>query len=66
MEEKRAENVRDEARIVRLRRDVEAYRRRPQTRAEVAMARSVATAGLEDDTDWAALYALPADAPQKA
>jgi hypothetical protein len=42
----------------RLRRDVEAYRRIPQTADERAMAEQAAdTRGLDDDVDWEALYA---------
>jgi hypothetical protein len=41
----------------RLRRDVEAYRRVPQTADERALAGEGANIGLEDDVDWEALYA---------
>ncbi len=41
----------------RLRADIEAYRRTPLTRDEVAMASSGDTGGIGDDTDWDALYA---------
>jgi len=44
-------------RAERLRRDVEAYRRFPQTVEEPALAEHAASAGLEDDVDWEALYA---------
>ena len=44
-------------RAERLRRDVEAYRRFPQTVEERALAEHAAGAGLEDDVDWEALYA---------
>lgn len=40
-----------------LRRDVEAYRRLPQTTEERALANFAAPSGLVDDVDWAALYA---------
>lgn len=40
-----------------LRRDVEAYRRLPQTAQEQALANLAASSGLADDIDWAALYA---------
>lgn len=43
-------------RTERLRRDVAAYRRVPQTEAEVALA-LLAAARLDDDTDWEAIYA---------
>lgn len=39
-----------------LRRDVEAYRRVPQTVEEHALASHAATAGLIDDVDWVTLY----------
>jgi hypothetical protein len=45
----------------RLRHDVEAYRRMPQTSEELALATQSATEGLSDDVDWATLYA---DSPQ--
>jgi hypothetical protein len=41
----------------RLRRDVEAYRRTPQTPTEGALADLADPAGLQDDVDWEALYA---------
>ena len=41
----------------RLRRDMEAYRRLPQTSDERALANHAATDGLSDDIDWSALYA---------
>jgi hypothetical protein len=41
----------------RLARDVAAYRAHPQTAAEVAMASLGDVEGLEDDTDWEAVYA---------
>lgn len=41
----------------RMRRDVEAYRRVPQTAEERAFADVAETAVLADDIDWAALYA---------
>jgi hypothetical protein len=41
----------------RLRNDIEAYRRLPQTSEEQALAKHAATLGLSDDVDWAALYA---------
>jgi hypothetical protein len=44
-------------RAERLRRDVEAYRRVPQTAEEGAFADEADTAGLHDDVDWEALYA---------
>jgi hypothetical protein len=40
----------------RLRRDVEAYRRRPPTDAEMALPLLADASGLEDATDWEALY----------
>lgn len=43
-------------RTERLVRDVEAYRAHPQTPAEIALASFGATGGLDDDTDWEALY----------
>lgn len=43
-------------RTERLRRDVAAYRRVPQTEAEVELA-LLAAARLDDDTDWEAIYA---------
>jgi hypothetical protein len=46
----------DEVRA-RLRRDVEAYRRTPQTPAESALADLADLAGLQDDEDWESLYA---------
>ncbi len=44
-------------RAERLRRDIAAYRRVPPTEDEVELALLAATAGLDDDTDWEALYA---------
>lgn len=45
-------------RAERLRRDIAAYAERPVTEEEVALSRiSSLGAGLEDDTDWEALYA---------
>jgi hypothetical protein len=44
-------------RAERLRRDVEAYRRTPQTREERALAGLAEDRGLDDDVDWEALYA---------
>ena len=44
-------------RAERLRRDVEAYRRFPHTVEKPALAEHAASAGLEDDVDWEALYA---------
>ncbi|HLG74371.1 MAG TPA: type II toxin-antitoxin system VapB family antitoxin [Chloroflexota bacterium] len=38
-------------------RDVEAYRRYPQTEEELAIARLGDYGDLDDDTDWEALYA---------
>jgi hypothetical protein len=43
-------------RAERLRRDIAAYRRVPATEEEVAIASLAATADLDDDTDWEALY----------
>ena len=43
-------------RAERLRLDIAAYRRVPPTEDEVALA-SLAASGLEDDTDWEAIYA---------
>jgi hypothetical protein len=43
-------------RAERLAQDVEAYRKHPQTADEVALASFGAQGGLEDDTDWEALY----------
>ena len=40
----------------RLRQDIAAYQRVPPTDAEVQLALLAATAALEDDTDWEALY----------
>ena len=40
----------------RLRRDIAAYRRVPPTAAEMALADLADTTGLDDDTDWEALY----------
>jgi hypothetical protein len=40
----------------RLRRDIVAYRRVPQTSEEDALAAHAAAEGLADDVDWAALY----------
>jgi hypothetical protein len=42
----------------RLRQDVAAYRRLPPTEAELHLAEAVDTAGLDDDTDWEALYSV--------
>lgn len=42
--------------VERLRRDMAAYQRIPQTRAEVALA-DCALMELDDETDWEALYA---------
>ena len=44
-------------RAERLRRDLAAYRRVPPTDAELELALLAQTAALDDDTDWAALYA---------
>jgi hypothetical protein len=44
-------------RTERQRRDVEAYRRIPQTAAERALTDRAETFGLEDEVDWEALYA---------
>ena len=44
-------------RAERLRRDVEAYRRVPQTGEERALADQADDRGLDDDVDWEALYA---------
>jgi hypothetical protein len=44
-------------RAERLRRDIAAYRRLPPTDAEVALAVMAETSGLDDETDWEALYA---------
>jgi hypothetical protein len=41
----------------RLRADIAAYQRTPPTRGEVALASLGDTGGLDDDTDWDALYA---------
>jgi hypothetical protein len=41
----------------RLRRDVQAYRRTPQSAQENALADLAYTAALSDDLDWEALYA---------
>jgi hypothetical protein len=40
----------------RLRRDIAAYRRTPPTDEEVELASLAATAELDHDTDWEALY----------
>lgn len=40
----------------RLRRDIAAYRRMPTTEGEMALADFADTSGLDDDTDWEALY----------
>ena len=40
-----------------LRRDVEAYRRVPQTEEDEAWASIAETSSLADDTDWESLYA---------
>ena len=45
------------ANAYRLRRDVEAYRRQPQTEEELAFTSVEPAAELQDDTDWDALYA---------
>lgn len=47
--------IRDE----RLRRDIEAYRSVPATAAERALAEVAEAPGLDDATDWEALYAAP-------
>ncbi|MGH9063037.1 MAG: hypothetical protein ACRDZQ_09465 [Acidimicrobiales bacterium] len=44
-------------RAERLQADITAYRRVPPTRAEVDLATLAGTGGLDDDTDWDALYA---------
>ncbi len=44
-------------RAERLRRDLAAYRGVPPTDAELELALLAQTAALDDDTDWAALYA---------
>jgi hypothetical protein len=44
-------------RAERLRRDVEAYRRSPQSLEERALGDQTETTGLDDDVDWEALYA---------
>jgi hypothetical protein len=44
-------------RTERLRRDVEAYRRRPPTVEEADLASLPEPTALDDDTDWEALYA---------
>jgi hypothetical protein len=41
----------------RLRQDVEAYQRLPQTSDELALASQAASDGLNDDVDWVELYA---------
>jgi hypothetical protein len=41
----------------RLRHDVEAYRRLPQTAEELALTNQGASAVLSDEVDWALLYA---------
>jgi hypothetical protein len=41
----------------RLRQDIEAYRRMPQTSEELALADQSANGALGDDVDWASLYA---------
>jgi len=43
-------------RAERLRRDIAAYRRVPATDEEVELALLAATTGLDDETDWEALY----------
>lgn len=43
-------------RAERLAGDVEAYRAHPQTASEIALASFGDTSGLDDDTDWEALY----------
>ena len=40
----------------RLRRDIAAYRRVPPTGSEDRIAQLAATNGLDDETDWEALY----------
>jgi len=40
----------------RLRRDIAAYRRMPPSGEELGLATLGSTEGLEDDTDWEALY----------
>ena len=40
----------------RLRRDIDAYRRLPPTDTDLLIALQSDTAGLDDDTDWEALY----------
>jgi hypothetical protein len=41
----------------RLRQDVEAYRRLPQSSDELGLTDEAARIALEDDVDWASLYA---------
>ncbi|MDE3077926.1 MAG: hypothetical protein KGJ86_21085 [Chloroflexota bacterium] len=43
-------------RTERLRQDIAAYRRVPPTDAELDLALLADTTGLDDDTDWDALY----------
>ncbi len=43
-------------RTERLRADIAAYRRTPPTDSEVALASFGEAGGLDDDTDWDALY----------
>jgi hypothetical protein len=43
-------------RVERLRRDVEAYRRLPQTTEERALGDQAESTALDDDVDWEALY----------
>lgn len=40
-----------------LRRDLDAYRRRPQTTKELQLADTSSTGDLDDETDWELLYA---------
>ncbi|MFZ0217809.1 MAG: hypothetical protein WAM30_17910 [Candidatus Dormiibacterota bacterium] len=44
-------------RAERLRRDVAAYRRLPPTQSEIELEGLAEPAGIDDDTDWEALYA---------
>jgi len=44
-------------RAERLRRDIDAYRRLPPTDTDLVIALQGDTSGLDDDTDWEALYA---------
>ncbi len=43
-------------RVERLRRDIAAYRRTPPTAAEKALGLLADSGGLDDETDWEALY----------